>query len=176
MRLVALVSFALFLSALSRAEQADAYKSLRGMAESAATDRGPNAGGIDGAKAERAADPKRRKGFSSRENGAARAGGTASAETDLRDSVSDTRPAAAAPREEEAKPEGPSVAAPFSPRPRLWTRLFAALLPPSKPRFDAPQLSTATRRLTPEEAAGQARGLQEIISVGSPAPLSTNAR
>jgi hypothetical protein len=147
--------------AFARADDG-AYKNLVGMARAAATDRGPD---VDDA-------PER-----------------ASSEPDaLKDAVADVP----APGSSEAPAPKPAaapaaVAAPAAEKPRLWTRLYATLLPswrrpPSLSTAFDPAVSTGPvrARMTPLPAlmpppdseavsAGERRGLAELMSVSAPA-------
>ena len=125
------LAFAAF--AFARADEG-AYRSLIGMAQSAKTDRGPDAGSMPERAADRAA---------------------------LKD----------------------AVAQPLAPKPRLWTRLYATLLPswrrapPPRSAFET-AVSTVTVRVStfpapvtpsgPESVeAGERRGLAELLSASA---------
>jgi hypothetical protein len=150
--------------AFARADEG-AYKSLVGMARTAATDRGPDA-----------------------EDAAERA----STGTDvLKDALADVpapRARAAAPSRAAPKADA-GAAAPAPPPaavPRLWTRLYATLLPSWRHPYSLagafePASSTGPvrARMTPlpalmpppaseAVAAGERRGLAELMSVSSP--------
>lgn len=164
--LAALLAFGFF--AFARADEG-AYRNLVGMAQAAATDRGPDA---DDAP-DRAAT------------------GTEA----LKDALTDVRP----PRAAAPAPSSPAafsapaaggvpslVAVPAAPRPRLWTRLYSTLVPswrrPSRrsSSFDAAASTGAVRApMTPlpalmpppdsdAVAAGERRGLAELMSVSAP--------
>ena len=80
---------------------------------------------------------------------------------------------------EEAKAE-PAVTVPAPQAPRIWTRLFASLLPPM-PRASEFEVAASTaaprarpvpsRPATPASAAGSAQGLLEVVSAAT-APAS----
>ncbi len=131
-----------------------AFTSLVGMAQAAKTDRGPDAGPA----------PDR----------AAAGAKTAKAEVF-------TAPGAAI---DDGAPLKDAVAQPPAPKPRLWTRLYATLLPawrkaPSLSGSFEPAVSTgAVRALRPLPApeplpdsesvkAGERRGLAELLSVSA---------
>lgn len=149
--LAALTATAVF--ALARADDG-AYLSLIGMARSAKTDRGPDAG----------AAPERRSAAvqASKTDGPGASGAEADDGAALRD----------------------AVAQPLVPKPRLWTRLYATLLPPWRrtPALqDAfePAVSTSAARvrrplpalMPPPDSesvkAGERRGLAELLSASA---------
>jgi hypothetical protein len=150
----------------ARAEQEDAYGSLVGMADSAADDKGPQAGEIGPDLAEERS----------------RSGPPEAAKTDSpAPAVARTpgKPAAsssAAKREAAKNDDAPSVTVPTATAPRVWTRLFASLLPPMT-RTSAFEVSasTAARRVRPEparlataaSAAGSAQGLLELVAAAT---------
>ena len=162
-----LLALGLFYYASYAGADEGAYKNLVGMAQAAATDRGPDADDTAG-RAPAAAD-------------------------ELKDSLADIpapraasvpKPfAAAVPA---AAPAAPVVAVPPSSKPRLWTRLYSTLLPswrrpPSLQDAFAPRVSTSSfrspmpplRALMPPPdsesvAAGERRGLAELMSVSAP--------
>lgn len=133
--------------ALARAQQSDAYGSLVGLADSASSDKGPQAGEI------------------LPDDGSARI------ETPVK------KAAAPGTKREAAKDgDAPSVSVPAAAAPRVWTRLFASLLPAMTrvPSFEV-AASTAARRGRPEparpataaSAAGSAQGLLEFVAVAT---------
>jgi hypothetical protein len=163
MPLAALLALGFF--AFARADEG-AYKNLVGMAQAAATDRGPDA---DDAP-ERAAT------------------GTEA----LKDALTDVR----APRAAAGVPASPAafaaakadpapifVSVPAAPKPRLWTRLYSTLVPSSRrPAFRSSGFEAAASTWTvrapmtplpalmppPDSdavAAGERRGLAELMSV-----------
>ncbi len=114
---ILVLSFAL-IRAGARAEADDAYGSLVGMADSATGDRGPQAGEI----------PPDNPAMPASAAIPARAPKKTSAES---------------PKDEDA----PAVSVPPAAPPRVWTRLFASLLPPpARPASFEVALSTAPRR------------------------------
>lgn len=156
--LAALLALGVF--AFARADEG-AFKNLVGMAQ-AATDRGPDADD---------APP----------NASARMGALKDAVADVpapRAQASSTAPNA------DAAPG--AVAAPAAAKPRLWTRLYATLLPswrrplPLSSAFEAAVSTGPVRaRMAPRPAlmpppdseavtAGERRGLAELMSVSSP--------
>ena len=155
----------------ARADQDDAYVSLLGMAGSALSDRGPEAGEM----------PPDAPAIEARYSSAA----ASSAPDSTRAAVRSAEPAEkAAPRRERGAPgrgEGsPPVAAPPAPVPRVWTKVFATLLPPAAraasfevsastaPRRARPE---AVRQPTPASEAGSAQGLLELVAAAT-APSS----
>ncbi len=152
------------------AQQSDAYGSLVGMAVSASSDKGPEAGEIKPDAAHR------EKGAADAPSGDApkTVYGSAFVQKSERTSPSpgDNRPPA------KDEKEAPAVAAPASSAaaPRIWTRLFSSLLPPMTriPAFEV-AASTAPRRVrrslerpvTTASAAGSAQGLLEIVSASN---------
>jgi len=150
-----------------RAERDDAYVSLVGMADSASGDRGPEAGEIPSADA---AESSRVQGAPSGEApitdfGPARA---------VKAARKASSPAAKPARKSD---DAPSVAVPAVPVPRIWTRMFASLVP-SRARVSSDYevaASTAARRARPEPAreatpasvAGSAQGLLELVAVAT---------
>jgi len=153
--------------AVALAGQDDAYGSLIGMAESASSDKGPEAGDMPS------------------DLGNNRDAGRPGA--DAPKPVIETRTAerrevkpaahAPAPKREAAKDDdAPSVAVPAAPAPRVWTRLFSSLLPPVArlPDFDV-AISSVTRRRHPapahpataESAAGSAQGMLELVAAAT---------
>jgi hypothetical protein len=164
--------------ALARADEG-AYTSLVGMAQSAQQDQGPDAGAIPPGAGK--TGPKD-AGGSERPSAAA---GAAEAPEALKDAVAD----APAPRGAAAKAAGAAGSPAFSfspvPGPRLWTRLYATLMPswrriPALKSGFEPSVSTATARaplsfLVPppdSEAvkAGERRGLAELLSASAATP------
>lgn len=153
----------------ARADQDDAYGSLVGMADSAASDRGPEAGAVppdSPAMEEASFSPAPSAEAPSPEGATARAGKPAK-----------PAPAPAARREAPTKEDdAPAVAVPAAAAPRVWTRVFASLLPPmnrassfevaasTAPRGARPE---APRPSTPASAAGSAQGLIELVAVAT---------
>lgn len=152
-----------------------AYKNLVGMAQSAATDRGPDP---DDAPARAPAGPEEFKDAVA-DVPSPRA---APAPTAAPGGSSSSR---SAPVFSEAPVRAPApAAAPAAPKPRFWTRLYSTLLPswrrpPSLQSAFDPVLSTAAVRATLPAAmpssgseavsAGERRGLSELMSVPAPA-------
>ena len=151
--------------AFARADEG-AYKNLVGMAQAAATDRGPDA---DDAPERAATGTEALK----------------DALTDIRaPRAAATSPALRAPFAAAKADPGPSlVAVPVASKPRLWTRLYSTLVPSwRRPAFRSSSFeaaaSTGTVRapMTPlpalmpppdsdAVAAGERRGLAELMSV-----------
>ncbi|MEQ1919307.1 MAG: hypothetical protein ABL955_08920 [Elusimicrobiota bacterium] len=163
--------------ALSRAAalagQDDAYGSLIGMADSAARDKGPEAGDMP-------ADLGNRDGGHPGADAPKPVIETGSAER------REVKPVAQAPapKREAVKDDGaPSVAVPAAPAPRVWTRLFSSLLPPAArvSGFDV-AVSSAARRgrpapahpATAASAAGSAQGMLELVAAAT-APTTPTA-
>ena len=155
--------------ALARAQQGDAYGSLVGMADSAASDQGPQAGeiGSDLAGERLGSEPPE----------AAKAGFEAPAGE--RSEVKVEAPAPArAPKRERVKPrredDEPAVSVPAAAAPRVWTKVFSSLLP-NMTRGSSFEVaaSTAARRARPgparpdtaASAAGSAQGMLELVAV-----------
>jgi len=165
---ILVVSFAL-IRARARAEADDAYGSLIGMADTAAGDRGPQAGEIPH---DNPAMPKRRA-----ENPAPYASGAAELESAPLVAVTASAPAAPKPRREALKDDdSPAVSVPPAAPPRVWTRLFASLLPsPARPALFEVELSTAPRRVraktspheTAASTAGTAQGMRELVAAAT---------
>lgn len=164
--------------ALARAEKDDAYGSLVGMADSAASDKGPEADEIPSGTApveERRAAAKPSGEEAGAEFGAARIDKPAEKASAP---ASASKPAASKTDDDE-----PLVSVPAA-SPRVWTRLFASLLPPMT-RIAAFEVaaSTAPRRAgraperpaTEASVAGAAQGLLEIVSAAT-APMAPEAR
>lgn len=150
----------------ARADQDDAYGSLVSMADSAASDRGPEAGSIppDSPAMEEAAS-------SAAPSPAAPSPEAAPART------AKPAPTPAARREAPTKEDdAPAVAVPVAAAPRVWTRVFSSLLPPMRrassfevslstsPRGARPE---AARPSTPASAAGSAQGLIELVAAAT---------
>jgi hypothetical protein len=152
--LAALLALGVF--AFARADEG-AYRNLVGMAQAAATDRGPDAG-----------------------DAPERAPGGAEA---LKDAVADV-PAPRLPATKADAAPG-AVAAPAAAKSRLWTRLYSTLLPSwrrpaSLQSAFEPAVSTGTVRamiplpalMPPPDSeavtAGERRGLAELMSVSAP--------
>jgi hypothetical protein len=152
----------------ARAEQDDAYGSLVGMAGSASSDKGPQAGEIPSdnpSNEERRADERPSVEDPKTEYGSARA---VKAEKKA--------PAPAAKREAAKDDDRTAVAVPAAAAPRVWTRLFASLLPPAaRPASFEIAVSTAARPARPEpahqataaSAAGRERGMLELVALAT---------
>jgi hypothetical protein len=171
--LLAVVVLLPFALARTRAQET-AYVSLVGMADSAATDRGPQAGEIPqgdraGIEGHAATEPRTEPE-------------TAPAAPIVAKTAYASSYAPApkrAKREAEKEGEAPMVAAPAPSAPRIWTSFFSSLLPAasSVPSFEV-AVSTAPRALpraprpaTTASAAGAAQGFRELFAA-STAPLS----
>lgn len=151
-----------------RAGQDDAYGSLVGMADSAAGDKGPQAGDIppDNAPAE---EPR----VSGTPSGDAPKTqfGSARARTPANKTASSRTKRAAAKDD-----DMPSVVVPAVSAPRIWTKVFSALIPSmTRPASYEVAASTSSRRARPEppraataaSAAGSAQGLLELVAVAT---------
>jgi hypothetical protein len=149
----------------ARADQDDAYGSLVSMADSAASDRGPEAGAVP-------PDSRAVGEASSSAAGPSPESAPARAETHAKPA-----PAPAARREAPSKEDdAPSVPVPAAAAPRVWTRVFSALMPPmtrvtafevaasTAPRGARPE---AAHPSTPASAAGSAQGLIELVAVAT---------
>ncbi len=159
-------SFAL-IRAGARAES-DAYGSLVGMADSAAGDKGPQAGEIP---PDNAAMPERR-----REEGPAYSSGSAEPETAAAPAPAAAPKPAKVKREAAKEDEAPAVTAPPPAPPRAWTRLFSKLMPaPQRPSSFEIAISTAPRRYraktapreTAASASGAAQGMLEFVAAAT---------
>lgn len=148
----------------ARADEHDAYASLVGMAGSASSDRGPQAGDIPPDLAGRVAG-----------RSAARAELPEPApEAQAVPAPVEVEPAAAvsAPKRERARPAreeaAPFVFVPTAAAPRVWTKVFASLLPPMKraPAFEV-AASTSARLATAASDAGSAQGLRELFAAAT---------
>lgn len=155
----------------ARAEQGDAYGSLVGMADIAGTDKGPDAG-----------EMPRDTGGETRRAAGAPSGETIRAEYGAPRAEAPAKKTAgpAAKREAARDDDAPSVAVPAPGPRRVWTRLFASLVPSLRPSpaFEV-SVSTEGRSLRPvparpateASAAGSAQGLLEFVAVAT-APSS----
>lgn len=157
--------------ALARAQQDDAYGSLVGMADSASSDRGPQAGeiGSDLAGERLGSEPPE----------AAKTDSEAPASERSEAKVEAPAPARA-PKRERVKPKReddlPAVSVPAAAAPRVWTKLFSSLLP-SMTRGSSFEVSasTAARQARPEparpataaSAAGSAQGMLELVAAAT---------
>lgn len=146
---------------------AGAYGSLVGMAQSATEDAGPDAGELP---PDRARVPEGLRDAVAQPPAVRIAATPASA----------ARPGSAGPAAPASAPDPRVVAAPPPAAPRIWTRLYATLLPSWRPRgavaaSSAPALSTATFRAVPAPLpadkdgvlAGEVRGLAELVSASA---------
>lgn len=168
------------LAASSRAEE-DAYVALVGMALSASTDRGPEAGDLPKDSA---------KGGAAREAAPDEGSSTAEPLKDAVKSPEEPAPAAPAPasaavmKTEEKRAAAPAVAVPADRAPRVWTRFFASLspsMPTLEPKFEAPASTSAARvplrpRPAPRQAPsaakfGAAMGLTELVATSAAVSL-----
>ncbi len=169
-----LLAAALVLPLSARAEERDAYGSLVAMGESAKTDKGPDAGEL--ALPENGSRDKKPE-----EKGAAPDGendlNPEAAPAPARSAPAVSTSAAPAPAKEEAG--RPAVLAQAGRAPRVWTSLFASLLPPLRPASDVPlfevAVSTAALRprplvvrpVTTASQAGAAQGLLEVVAMAT---------
>jgi len=150
----------------ARADQDDAYGSLVSMADSAASDRGPEAGVVppdNPSNEEPSSTPAPSADAPAPEAAPARTAKPAPSQAARR----------AAPTKED---DAPAVAVPAAAAPRVWTRVFASLLPPmtrvpsfevaasTSPRGARPE---APRPSTPASAAGSAQGLIELVAAAT---------
>lgn len=163
---IVLASFA-FARAGARAESDDAYGSLIGMADSAAGDKGPQAGEVP---SDNAAMREARRAESP-----AYASGSAEPEAPVSAPRAAPKPAKAK-REAAREDEAPAVAVPPPAPRRAWTRMFSSLMPPpSRPSSFEVALSTAPRRYraktspheTPASVAGVAQGMLELVAAAT---------
>ena len=170
--LAALLAFGSFV--LARADEG-AYKSLTGMAQAAATDRGPDV------EADTDAVPRNKPAVDELKDSVADVPSPRAPEANA---AAEALPAALSAAKTDAAPG--AVLVPAAGKPRLWTRLYATLLPSwrrasSRSSFE-PALSTGTVRvrMTPLPAlmpppdseavsAGERRGMAELMSVSDPA-------
>ena len=147
----------------ARADQDDAYGSLIGMAGSAASDRGPEAGGIP------PDNPSMEQGPASPAP-SAEAPAAAAAPAP----AAKPAPAPSARREAVESDDAPSVAVPAATAPRVWTKVFSTLLPPMA-RAAAFEVEASTsagaRAAAAASAAGSAQGLLELVAAAT-APSS----
>lgn len=146
----------------ARADEHDAYASLVGMAGSASSDRGPQAGEIPpdlagrmtGRAAARAETPE------------------AAAEAQAVPGRVEGKPASpvTAPKRESARPAreqaAPFVFVPPAAAPRVWTKVFASLIPPMR-RVPAFEVAASTRLATAASDAGSAQGLRELFAAAT---------
>lgn len=147
----------------ARADEHDAYASLVGMAGSASSDRGPQAGEIPpdlgGRLAGRAAAPA--EASEAEPEGGQDASPDAPAEPVI---------AAPVPKREGARPAreqaGPSVFVPPAAAPRVWTKVFASLIPPMR-RAPAFEVAASTRLATAASDAGSAQGFRELFAAAT---------
>ena len=153
--------------AVALAGHDDAYGSLLGMADSASSDRGPEAGEMP---------PDRPKDDQGRPVSVATE--TLTPIFESRAIVrSEVKPVAAAPRRQDRKDgDALAVAVPVASTPRVWTRIFAALLPSmAMPSSYEVAVSSAARRERPApaypataaSAAGSAQGLLELVAAAT---------
>ena len=152
----------------ARAEQDDAYGSLIGMADAAAGDKGPQAGDVPPAgpsagerpSAEAPSGPAPRSEYGS-----------------ARIIKPEKRAPAPGDKREAAKADdAPSVSVLAAAAPRVWTRLFASLLPPMT-RVSSFEVAASTaargprpgpaRPATPASVAGSAQGILELVAAAT---------
>jgi len=149
--------------AVARAQQDDAYGSLVGMAY--APEKGPATETIP------ADNPYAEE---SRRNAAPSEDAPESATAPARAEKSAPRKPSREPKREAAQDdEAPLVAVPAAPAPRVWTKFFSSLMPPTSriPSFEV-AASTSPRRSRPEtvrpetaaSAAGAAQGILELVA------------
>lgn len=146
----------------ARADQDDAYGSLVGMAGSAASDRGPEAGDI----------PPDNPSIETRSSSPAASAAPAAAYAPARaEKPAKPVPAPAAKREAAKDDDAPSVAVPAASAPRVWTKVFSTLLPPAARaagfEVAASTASRGARPSTPASAAGSAQGLLELVAAAT---------
>ncbi|UPT73174.1 MAG: hypothetical protein M0D55_14940 [Elusimicrobiota bacterium] len=169
-----LLAAILVLPLSARAEATDAYGTLLAMGESAKTDRGP-------AAEESALPPDQGRDRRNEEKGAAPddeadALNPEAAPVAARQAPAVSTSAAPAPAKDD---ERPAVTAPAQTQPRVWTRVFASLLPPMRPASGIPTFEiaastaparpriVAVRPVTPASQAGAAQGLLEVVAMAT---------
>ncbi|MDP3543777.1 MAG: hypothetical protein Q8T11_15020 [Elusimicrobiota bacterium] len=144
-----------------RADEHDAYGSLIGMAASASSDKGPQAGGIP-------PDLGGRMGgrFAS-VSAASKTDSAAPASPDVPASGAKTA-APAVKRETVKSGDAPAVFVPPAAAPRIWTKVFASLVPPMRraPAFEV-AASTSSRLDTAASDAGSAQGFRELFAAAT---------
>ena len=166
-RLFLAVLLVLPVAALVRADEDNAYGSLVGMADSASTDKGPEAGEI----------PSDLAPTGRRTESEPPADQTGPAEPAVA-RVEEKKIVSAGPAPSRARKENnaAAVAVPVAPAARVWTRLFASLLPPMTrvASFDIEVSTTIlrarpapVRAVTPASAAGAAQGLLELVATAT---------
>lgn len=147
----------------ARADEHDAYASLVGMAVSASSDRGPQAGEVPPDMAGR---------MTGRAAARAEEASEDAPEAQAHQPRGAAKPASAvpAPKRESARPvrEGaaPSVLVPPSAAPRVWTKVFASLIPPMRRAPDF-EVAASTRPATAASDAGSAQGLRELFAAAT---------
>lgn len=158
------VPFALSRSGV-RADEHDAYASLVGMAGAASTDRGPQAGEIPPDLAGRAGARAAARAEAPEAAPEARAVARRVEAEPALAVPARTRARAPRPAREEA---APSVFVPPAAAPRVWTKVFASLLPPMRraPAFEV-AASTSARLDTAASDAGSAQGLRELFAAAT---------
>lgn len=161
--------------ALARAQQSDAYGSLIGMADSAASDKGPQAGVI----------PPGRPADDEEPRYPAVAPAVDWTETEIVPSAPSPAQRSLSPRRDRSKKrrndDAPSVTVPSAGAPRVWTKVFSALLPPMvrissyevvvssavrRDKFDSPRPETSA------VVVGGARGVLELVAVATAPTLA----
>lgn len=145
----------------ARADEHDAYASLVGMAGSAVSDRGPQAGEIPADLAGRMTGRAAARAEAPEADPAAQAD----------PARVDAKPqAATAPKRESARPAreqaAPFVFVPPAAAPRVWTKVFASLIPPMR-RVPAFEVAASTRLATAASDAGSAQGLRELFAAAT---------
>ena len=159
-----------FTLALARAQET-AYVSLVGMADSASTDRGPQAGEIA------QGDLAPMEGRSASERRELPETSPVAPVTVTAEEAKPIQSPGPKPAKREAEKEGdaPMVAVPAAAAPRIWTQFFSSLLPasPSGASFEV-AVSTAGRArakvprpATSASAEGSAQGLRELFAAAT---------
>jgi hypothetical protein len=154
--------------------QETAYVSLVGMADSASTDRGPQAGEIPQGDLA----PMEGRPASEPNDGSAGSFSSTAPESPIIARPEDAPPKPAAkPVKREARKEGdaPTVAVPAPSAPRIWTQFFSSLLPASSPASSfevavstVPRVRAKTARLaTSASSAGAAQGFLELVATAT---------
>lgn len=146
----------------ARADEHDAYASLVGMAGSASADRGPQAGEIPPDLAGRMTARAPRRAEDPESDPEAQAVPERVQTGPVAAAPGPQRQGARPPREEAS----PSVLVPPSAAPRVWTKVFASLIPPMR-RAPAFEVEASTRPATAASDAGAAQGLRELFAAAT---------
>ena len=153
----------------ARAEERDAYGSLLAMGDSAKSDKGPAAEELELPKNGARAKPEEKGAAPDDEN-------ELNPEAAPRPAPAVSTAVAPAPSAKKEDDARPPVKVPEAAAPRVWTRVFASLIPAPRasgiPTFDV-AVSTralrprmlAVRTVTPASQAGSAQGLLEVVAM-----------